>query len=192
VEGRFVVTLHAVKGKAGDPSPLIIQLDGREVLRKEFPAGEGLGRSSVHIPNYDNWNVQYDEDVGINVPAGPHRIAVDFQGTDKAEVSYLLTGCVDRSLTLYRVFAMGLDGEVRFWVQNARNTFANHFAKRPPTEAPPAVIRVPVTKPGRYQAEWWDTVKGMPVRRASVEAQDGFVALEFPGTMSDEACRLCQ
>jgi hypothetical protein len=189
-DGKFIITVKDVIGKESVPAPLIVELDGREVARKVFALGKGRGKSATFDPRYNHWSVTYDEEVAIPVPPGKHRICVDFGGTDRMSVGYRLDPYADRSLSVYRVYAMGFGREARLWVQNAANTAANRLHKRPPVDQPPATIRLAVSKLGRYEAEWWDTVKGVPTRRESVEAKDGFVVLNFPGTLSDEACKL--
>lgn len=189
-DGTFAVTVKYVVGKHGSKAPVIVELDGREVARKIFLSGEGHGKQATHISQYDNWKNLYDEEISVPVPAGKHRIRVDAQPTDRVAVGYRLDPYGDRSMSAYRVYAMGLGGEVRLWVQNSTNTAANHLHKHPPVDKPPATLRVAVSEPGRYEAEWWDTVKGVPTRRAAVESKDGFVSLDFAGTLSDEACKI--
>ena len=189
-EGTFAVTVKFVVGRAGEETPLLIELDGQPAVRKVFSSGEGHGKSAAHSSQYKVWTNTYDEEVAVPVPAGKHRLRVDTQGPDRVSVGYRLAPYADRSLSIYRVYAMGLGGEARLWVQNSTNTAVNHLHKHPPLDKPPATLRVAVSEPGRYEAEWWDTAKGVPTRRATVESKDGFVSLDFPGTLSDEACKL--
>ncbi|MCX7017288.1 MAG: DUF5060 domain-containing protein [Candidatus Sumerlaeota bacterium] len=188
--GQFIVTVHYVVGKSQSTTPVTIELDGKEAARKAFPLGEGQGKKAEHIPEYDNWRVTYEEEIAIDVPAGPHKIKVDAQGTDRASVGYRLTNYVNTPPVTYRVFAMGYKDSVRFWIQNKENTYYNHFQGKPPTDAPKAEVRVAVEQPGRYEAEWWDTVKGEAIRKEAAEAKENSVTLAFPGTLSDEACKL--
>ena len=190
VDGQFIVTVRYVVGKSGSKTPVTIELDGQEAARREYALGEGQGKKAEYIPQYDNWRVAFDDPIAIDVPAGRRRIKVDAGGTDRASVAYRLTNCVEPGLSTYRVFAMGWKDGVRLWIQNSQNTYYNHFLGQPPTEAPRAEVRVPVSSPGRYEAQWWDTVKGEPTRTEAVESQDGFLTLDFAGTLSDEACKI--
>jgi hypothetical protein len=190
VDGRFVVIVDYGIGKEGSRTPVSIELDGREVAREVLDIGKGRGVNAEHMAQYDNWRVTFDREIAIDVPAGKHRVRVEAEGTDRTAVRYRLTNYLDRGRQVYRVWAMGLDDRARLWIQNRRNTFANHYYAKPPTDAPPATVRVALKKPGRYTAEWWDTVKGEPTGRQTVEAGNGFAVLEFPGTLSDAACRI--
>ncbi|MCP4638808.1 MAG: DUF5060 domain-containing protein [bacterium] len=187
-DGQFIVQVDYVVGKAGTSTPLIVRVDGEEVLRKEFLIGKEHGIRRKHIAQYDNWHIYYNEDAPVSIPAGKHRIQVDAQGTDRAIVSYRLTSYVDRAVSLYRACALGSTDEIRCWLQNTDNTYANHYRKRPPSDAPPAELRLPAPSPGTYTVEWWDTVKGKPLRHETVKAQDGTLILPHPGTLADEAC----
>jgi hypothetical protein len=190
VAGKFVVGVRFVVSKAGSEAPLLIDLDGKEMVRKIFAVGEGQGKKATHIPQFDNWNVIYDQEVAIDVPAGRHRIRVDTLATDRMAVAYTLAPYADRTGTLYRVLALGCGNDVRLWVQNAAHTYANRFRGRGPTDAPPAELRVPVPHPGRYEVQWWDTAEGLPTRHQIVEAADGALRMAFPGTLCDEACHI--
>lgn len=188
-DGRLIVTVRYV---AADPDTetvsLIVQLDDQEVARRSFPVGEGRGKKSAYLQQKNEWISTYDDQIAIAVPAGTRRIRLGSSGKGRMSVDYTLTPYLDRVLSTYRAYAMGLGDEVRLWVHNTQNTHVNHYREKAPTKAPPAVIRVPTNSSGRYEVEWWDTYKGEPTRHDRVEADEGILTLWFPGTTSDEAC----
>lgn len=42
----------------------------------------------------------------------------------------------------------------------------------------------------RVEVQWWDTYEGKTTRREIVKSEAGFLTLSFPGTTSDEACKI--
>ncbi|MBN2561154.1 MAG: DUF5060 domain-containing protein [Phycisphaerae bacterium] len=186
VAGQFVAHVWRVEGKSGHPAPLVIKLNGREALRREFTLGKGQGKKAEYNDRYGTWSVEYGERITIDVPAGRHRIGVEYQGDGQLRLdSYELRHYVDAG---YVVRAMALDGEIRLWIRNGRNTYANHFRGEGPTLSPLTTLRIPVTRQGAYEVQWWDTVKGHPTRRETASSRKGHLEVAYPGTLTDEAC----
>lgn len=191
VAGRFVVTVGTIVSKEDYANEIVVELDGREAARKAFPVGKGMGKSGEYVEAYGNWRVTYGEAIAIEMAPGPHEVRLSYTGSDRVDVAIRLENYLDpRFVAIYRAFAMAAGEEARLWIQHKQSDYASRFRGNGPASAPPARLRMPMSQPGQYEAEWWDTVKGEPVSRDSVECANGEIALEFPGTLSDMACKI--
>lgn len=190
VNGRFVATINYAAGRLDSKIPVVILLDGKEVARKVISINKEAGKKELSYTSWGRPQISLKEELAIDVPAGSHRIRVENLGATRVELDYRLENYLDLSLATYRVYAMGLEDEIRLWIQNAQSTHVNQYRKKLPTIATSAKIRVPVEKDGRYEVQWWNTYEGIPTRREIVKSEEGVLTLPFSGTTSDEACKI--
>jgi len=188
--GTFTVIVRQTIGLDDTKTSLTITLDGKEMERRTFEAGEGRGLRTEKIEGKQVWRTFHDQMISIVVPTGSHRIRVDAFGTGRLIVNYTLNPYLDRTSSIYRVYAIGIEGKVHFWIQNTGNTYIEHMHGQKPSLKPQAELHVPVESSGLYDIEWWDTVKGAPTRHETVRAAGTSLTIVFPGTLSDAACKI--
>lgn len=185
--GKFIVHINRVS--AG--GELVIELDGAEVLRRELPTGEGLGKSSVWREQWKLWETTYDEDIALDVPAGKHRIRVENVGRDWVEVTrYLFTGC--RTYQTPDIYACGLrsDQVTILWVQNRQSTWLRHASAEPIPSVPAFRLVVPGLADGRYQVERWETWRGSRLGAEEKTVSAGRLAIDFEPLATDVAFKI--
>ncbi len=183
--GKFIVRV----GRVSNSGLLKIWIDDQLNLERELPCGEGLGKESVYRPQWKLWETTYDEDVQVDVPAGPHRIRVENFGRDWVTATgYRFTGCqvLDRPNVL--ICGMKSDSVSMLWIQNRESSWYNHGQK---AVTPVDGFRLGVSMPdGSYDVEWWETWKGQTLRTEQIEARDGVLPLELPTLETDIALKI--
>lgn len=185
--GEFIVNVGAVSN-----SGLIrIWVDDRQVAEKEYPCGEGLGKSSVYREQWQLWETSYDEPLRVPVPAGRHRIRIENFGKDWVRVlSYVFTGC--KVLDRPNVLAAGLKtGDLAIlWVQNRDSCWYNHAGNGDVRRVDPFTTSVKWLPAGQYELEWWDTWKGAPVNTSTGRSDGETMLLELPALETDLAIKI--
>ena len=156
VSGEFWVCVHAVSGRA----VLGIYLDGRPVLRREFP---GSGRRRPR-PG--------EQIVKVSIPPGRHEIRVDNLGSDWIGVSwYGLSNYVDASChPPLDVYCLAGSDLVLLW---AANRLDSPEAREMGLESFPVSAEAEIrgVRDGSYKIEFWDVRRGrvLSVKRARAE-----------------------
>ncbi len=167
-----------------------VWVDDELAIEREFPCGEGLGKSSEWKEEWKLWQTLYDEDLSVEVPAGEHRIRIENTGGDWVRVeSYTFTGC--KTERRPRVFVAGMRSPLVsiLWVQNPQSTWRGHLAGDvEPVEA----FTLPALgmADGDWQVEYWNTWRGELVRTRKVRSQGGVLELRIPTLRSDIALKL--
>ncbi len=185
--GQFVMHVDEVSN-SGD---LRIWLDEEEVLHREFPTGEGLGKESVYQEKWKLWQTVYDEDLVIEVPAGLHRIRLLNDGKDWIKVTrYVFTGCrvVDQPDVL--VSGMRSDEVAILWLQNRRSTWLRHASGEEIPPVPAFVVDLGGFGEGTYEVQWWETWQGAPERTETMQARDGALSLQVEPLTADVALKI--
>ena len=184
--GDFTVQI----GTVSNSGLLRVFVDDTLALEKEYPCGEGHGRSTVFRKQWDLWESVYDEPATVPIPAGRHRIRVENHGKDWIRVSrFLFANCqvIDRPDLL--VAALGCDQGAIVWIQNRESTWYNHGRGRVPTVAP-ARLAVRGLADGRYDLEWWETWQGAVTKTEPVTVAGGVLHVLLPAIPTDLALRL--
>jgi len=171
---------------------LEVKLDGKAVLRQEFPAGPGKGPwvKSELDTRWNIWGADYDKDIAIDVPAGEHTVELYNAGKDGITIERVtLPAYVTDDRPPVR--CIGLFGKrvALAWIQNAGHTFVSLVEKRvvAPVEGAQVVIRGVPT--GSCQIEWWDTMTG-ETRKVRVRAAKNSLTLALPPLKDDVACKI--
>jgi hypothetical protein len=156
---------------------LTISLDGRELLRN---ASFDIDRKTI------------DRDFGIDVPAGDHEIRLDNAGGDWIETQYFVSTNVRDAAQSpdLEAHALRTDGGAMLWLRNRLNEWAFRAAGAPlrPTGRAEVTLRgLPV---GRYRVEWWDTYRGVVVRRETARAGAAGLTLAVGPVERDTGCIL--
>ena len=185
--GRFVLRVLEVVGNGEGPTR--VYLDGELAVEENLAAGEGLGESSEHIEQYDNWRVTYNRGLTVAVPAGEHEIRCEHAGTDRAQVSYRLEGYVsNRDVVPLRVVGLANANSAYLWLQNTHSTFEALREGAEAQPAPPTELEVNGMEDGTYEVEFWDTVEGEVTSTVEAQAADGTLTLRLPEVATDVAC----
>jgi hypothetical protein len=186
-DGEFIVKVGVVSN-----SGLIrIWIDDQQVLERDLPCGEGLGKGSVYREQWRLWETTYDEALRVPVPAGQHRIRLENFGKDWVRVSsYTFTGC--KVLDKPNVLAAGLqtDGLAILWLQNRDSDWYNHAGNGPVGQVDAFRVALPGVPRGTYDVEWWETWKGASVRRATARSDGKALVLELPQLETDVAVKI--
>jgi hypothetical protein len=170
---------------------LRVWLDGQQVLDRELPCGEGMGKSSVYRDQWKLWETTYDADVAVDVPRGRHRIRVENFGNDWVRVlSYTFTGCkvLDRPNVL--VCGMKTPGLAMLWLQNRDSSWYNHAGSGKVGKVDAFELSVSGLTEGPHQVQWWKTWRAAPERTEQVEVRDGHLTLAVPELETDVAIKI--
>jgi len=184
--GTFSLTIERVSNHGH----LLVYVDDALVLDREFPCGEGKGKSWVHRPQWQLWESVYDEEISIPVAAGTHRIRVENTGKDWIRVkSYRFGGCrvLDRPNLLSA--AMACQGVAILWVQNRDSDWYNH-GRDAVAPVADAMVQIRGLDEGPVTVEWWETWEGTPQRREQAQVEGGILKLRVPALRTDVAARL--
>jgi hypothetical protein len=185
-DGQFIMHVETVSNSG----LLRVWVDGQQVLEREFPCGEGLGKASVYRPQWTLWETTYDEDVTVPVPAGTHTVRVDNSGKDWVHLTrYVFTGCKVLDKPNLLVAGMRADDLGVLWMQNRDSDWARHLDNSVKPVAP-TVLTIQGLPDGAYDAEWWETWRGAVARTESLESRGGEMALRIRELATDMAVKL--
>lgn len=170
--GRFIVHVSTVMHGA-----LEIRLDGKSVLRDDFPQIAGK---------------KAERDVAVDVPAGRHEVTLDNVGADLVRFGYIV-------LTNHRdsarypdvdVFGLQSDDFAALWIHNRLCQWAFQAAGIAPEPVGPTRMTLDGLQDGAYQVEWWDTYKGEITKTEDAESRNGKLDLNIPAIATDVACKI--
>jgi hypothetical protein len=172
---------------------MVVKVNGRTMMERDLTSGEpgaGPWKASRKLEQYNVWISDYDEDLHLDLPAGPQEIEVANTGGDWFQI---------RSITLpaYQssrypdVTALGLAGEhcLLLWIHNKESNWRTDYDNKKPTILTGLRVLVPVKRNGVWNVEWWDTWTGEIIRRERLEARDGRLMLQPPPLDRDFAVR---
>jgi len=187
----FLIHVHCSVGD--ERNQLLVDLDGKTILRRAFPAGKKHGEQSEYIASYDNWRTSYDEQVSIPIPAGPHQIRCEALGKDRLEVSYLLRGAVTfEESAPVRVFGLRTDGAVFLWFHNKSSCWRNAWDKKNPIPVEGMVAEIRALPEGFYSVHWFDPWTGRFTEKEEGITREGVLSLGLPRIIQDVACIVMQ
>ncbi len=184
--GKFTLHVDSVS-----PDALLeVQVDGQLALRKALPAENVEGKPCVFDERWKVWRCQYDEDFGVDVPAGKHTVRLEnaHEGFSWIRIdSYRLTAYAPPTLR-----ALGLAGRSLsfLWLQNQESAWWNAGPGQRPRAITGASVEVPVAADGAYSLEWWDTYKGIVVRKEKVAAKGKTLVVPLPPLERDVAVKV--
>ena len=195
--GRFLVHVSTVSNTAD----LRLLLDGQvadDVKLSATPPADPNAKpayvsTQLHPEFGGIYQAQWDQEYGIDVPAGDHTITLDNAGGDWLQIDrYTLTGYQSSRFPALTLVGLRHGARAIFWAQNARHNWKNvsgHQDIPPITGALTAVHGLP---PGRYRMAWWDTTRGAVTRRETLtlSAHAGALPLRLPPLATDVAAQI--
>lgn len=187
-EGRVTLNL----GNVSSHAHLVVSLDGRPVIDRELPAGEpgkGPWKRSVYLSQYRLWQSDYDEEIPVDVPPGPHELTVANTGGDWLQIRSIAVPAY-RSSRYPNVDALGLRGGrlLLLWLHNRESTWRADFDGKRPSEVRGLRVAAPAAE-GAWKVDWWDTWTGSVLRRDTIRAEGGQLQLRPPAFARDLAAR---
>ena len=187
-DGAFAVHVDNVSNSG----LLKIFVDGQLALEKPLPCGENCGKSWRYVAQWKLWESVYDEDVTVPVKAGAHRIRVENHGKDWVSVPrYTFTGCRTHERQEVVCYAVAAPSAAVVWIQNGDSTWVSHARQEAEIlPFPAASYALGGFADGDYAVEWWETWKGSPLRRETVRAAGGKLALAPGPVATDVAARI--
>ncbi|RYG38929.1 hypothetical protein EON81_02245 [bacterium] len=173
---KVVTEVSDVSGYGG--AKLVATLDGKEVIRKDFPDPDG-DRVTDSLK-------QFAGDYVIEVPAGRHTVRIENPGQDWFNASFRIVAAQERTGPPLRAWAVVGKSTAIAWIRQEDRTWrAVAVQKRPFLPVPPSILAFPGLK-GAWTAEVWDTRTGKILSRPPVK--EGRVNL--PTVESDLAVKL--
>ena len=189
VSGKFKIDIGIVS-QGGE---LIIYLDGKETLKKEFPAGPGEGpwEKSLYRKDYKVYQAVYNTSVSIDMPAGEHIIRLTNNGKDWIGIKKItLTNYKSDVFANVRVTGLEIGSEILLWIQNKAYNW--HDFKKDTVLSPikGASFDLVDVEDGIYNIEWWDTVEGKITFQEKIEGKNNTIHLTIPSFSKDLACKI--
>ena len=188
-DGKLIIRV----GTVSQGGELHIYLDGEEKLKKEFPAGSGTGpwERSLYLKKRDVYQCVYNRDVGIEVPAGRHKIVLRNTGKDWIGIDKItFVDYADDSRANARCIGLIVGNDMLFWVQNKEFNWKNTFNNIEPKPVRGAFFEVTDISDGEYTVELWDTFKGKVLSEKNIETRDGRLRIELPEFSRDLAYKV--
>jgi hypothetical protein len=176
---------------------LRVQVDGQTAA--EFPFETELGKgqdfeSTKQFPEYGGiYQAKFNKDRIVTLPAGKHVITLENTTGDWLEIgTYMLQGVLSSRYSGLRPLALQdrATGETLLWLQDPTSNWTSDRDGKTPRGWEGVRAAIPLSVPGRYTAEWWDTRTGTILRRSPVPPRGGSVTLTVPSFRRDIALRL--
>ena len=133
-----------------------------------------------------------DRNQQLPVPAGRHELTLDLVDGDWLTLE---------SITLREARAPGItglepvaladarSGETLVWLHDPDANWYSDFNKIPLRRFEGVRLELPVPRPGRYSATWWDTYRGEAIRTDEATSDKGRLTLHPPAFQRDIALR---
>jgi hypothetical protein len=184
--GKFIIHVDMVSQGAN----LIVNLDGKDVLTKELPAGSGSGpwKRSLYRKDHDIYQCIYDIDLSIDIPEGKHTIKLSNTGPDWLRIKNItLTNYVSSDFLNASLLGLRVGNQMLFWAYNKEYIWKNAKKGIEPSLIKNASFSVQNTENGTYDMEWWDTFEGKVISRNKVTVKNGIMKLNMPSFTKDIA-----
>ncbi|MFA6141846.1 MAG: DUF5060 domain-containing protein [Candidatus Omnitrophota bacterium] len=188
-DGEFIIHIDMVSQGAN----LVAELDGKQVLNKELPAGSGNGpwKRSLHRKDYKIYQCIYDTKVGIDVPKGEHTIRLSNTGLDWIRLKNItLTNYFGGDCTNARIVGLRVAGQMLIWIQNKAYNWKDINNGIKPDTIEGAYFKIAEIDSGSYKIEWWNTFEGKIIKSGSVDSKNGELDIRIPAFDKDIACKI--
>jgi hypothetical protein len=131
---------------------------------------------------YKVYEAVFERDCLVELPAGRHDIAIDIVGGDWMTVRSV-TFRAAKSSQFADLHVMALQdkasGETLAWLRDPASNWQNDRAKVPPRTITDAHLKLPVSRDGTYEVEWWDTRSAKVIQTAQVKTDSATTALNL-------------
>lgn len=188
-DGKFEIFVSMVSQNAC----LVVTLDDKEVIKKDFPAGPGEGpwKRSLYRKDHKIYQCIYDTTLSFDVPKGHHVVKLMNTGIDWLGIkSITLRNYSDSSFAKARAVGISVDDTILLWFQNKDYSYYCMKKNRTLNEFKNAYITVTDIANGNYKIEWWDTYKGELLFKNDINVEGNTTNIEIPQFTKDIACKL--
>jgi hypothetical protein len=188
------MTLHIAK--VSDFATLRVVVDGQVVNILNFDASPGMPdhKSTTTVPqNPEVYQAVIDEDRTVELSPGRHTIELPVTEGDWISLDRITFSKAKSSLSADLMTVALQDdsaGQTLAWLYDATS---NPQADRDGTSGrriEGISMSVPMSRPGKYSVQWWDTRDGSIIRTDSFTLTDGALLLNPPGFSRDIAVRI--
>lgn len=168
-------------GEVCTSARLQIDVDQHTVIDRPLtsgPEGSGPWKRSTWLERWGVWVSNYDEEITVDVPAGPHRLVVRNAEGDWLQITRV-TFPRYRSSRFPDLHVLGLrsDQLLLAWFHNPRSNWRSDLDGDTPDAVAGIRVSVPAPPESRWRVEWWDTWTGDVVRRDELQATGGSLTL---------------
>ena len=172
-------------------SVLVVKLDGREIVRREFkcgPKGEGRYKTTEWREEWKIWQSVFDEDVAVDLPAGDHVLELSNADGDWMTVTRItLPGVRDLSQPQVDAYVLADRGLALAWLHDRESNWQNDRAGKLPQEVAPLRLIFSGLRDGTYEVLWYDTWAGTFAAPQALTVSGGRVDLATPRFKRDVA-----
>lgn len=188
----FVVDLHRptmldvevgdVSGEGG--AALVIQVDGRVVLRRHFADPDGAFGTAILKHHRSNHSAL--------LPAGHHEVTVLNSGNDWLHANYRFRDLILRKTPPLIGFASVGDDIAVAWVRHADRSWRRTIEqKRAVVASPPTLMSLRGLESGTWSVEIWDTWSGSVSKPKNyLVGGDGTLNINLPEIATDLAVKI--
>lgn len=191
---RLILHVNAVSDKAD----LRVSVDGKTVAAFPFdaaPEGPKGYESTKQFPEYGGiYQAVFNTDRTVDLPAGAHTITLDNTAGDWLSLGSL-TFENARSSRYVALRPLALQdvatGETLLWLQDPESNWFNDRADVAPQAFTGVTLALPLSRPGVYRVDWWDTRAGKVLRTDTVRSvKAGALSLAVPSFTRDIALHI--
>jgi len=189
-DGEFIIHV----GSVSQGARLVVNVDGKDVLSKEFLAGSGDGpwMKSSFRKDLKAYQCYYGTAEKIWLAKGKHTIRISNTGKDWLGIKRIvLTNYKGGRTANARIAGMAVGRDILLWIQNKDYDHGNMMrSKTEPVPIENAFFYLYDIRAGKYNIAWYDTSSADIISTASAEASDGALKIDIPVFSEDIACRI--
>lgn len=188
------MTLHIAK--VSDLATLRIFVDGIVTKVFQYDASPGMPdqESTATIPQDPNvYQAIVDQDRVVELNAGKHTIALDVSAGDWIGIDRITFAHAKSSFSADLMTVALQDesaGETIAWLYDATSNWLADQAQSSGRAIENVTMAVPISRPGSYDVQWWDTRTGAVIRIDAMALTDGALLLRPPAFRRDIALRV--
>lgn len=184
-------TIRLKLGQVCTKAHMVIKVDGQVRIDRVLTAGEpgaGPWKAARKLEQYGVWVSDYDEEIPLEIPAGKHTLSIANTDGDWFQIRSITLPCYQSS-RYPDVNALGLGGErtLLLWLHNRESTWKTAYDGKETSALEGLRVRVPVSRDGTWEVQWWDTWTGKVLRTEDLRSVGGAVLLLPPALKTDVA-----
>jgi hypothetical protein len=186
-EAEFVVEVNRSVGD--ESNALVLYLDGVEVKRQPFPAGKKFGANQTFTAQWQQWTVDYRDEVRLTVPAGKHEVMAEALGKDRLELSYRIerySAAPDPVAILGRTTGK----KAWLWIRNQVNTDLNERLGITPERLGGASASLVGLEDGNYRLDYEDPWSERALPAVTATCAQGRLSLQTPAFQRSLLCKV--
>jgi hypothetical protein len=168
---------------------LTVRIDDKTVRTIELPARHVPGKLSWQDPTHGLWVCRYDQEYGVDLPAGRHVVEVENSHPGSSWVQVTSYRFVRREPAGLRVIGLSGRRSVLFWLLNQESTW-DRWDSPAPEPITGATVEIGGLSAAPRLVEWTDPWTGRTIRTSVMTPRNGRLTLSVPPIRRDLACRV--